>query len=138
MKKENKIIISVIAVIIVLTIIVVILNKIKLKNNAGIGNSIMKKIKSIFGVHSPSTEFAWVGKMNMLGLEKGMEDMKGQVNSTVGGMFDDMFNLSPNLYGNTSNNLSPVVNVVNHVNVEQHPEQILRRFRKYDDDDRSF
>lgn len=34
MKKENKIIISVIAVIIVLTIIVVILNKIKLKNNA--------------------------------------------------------------------------------------------------------
>ncbi len=88
---------------------------------AGIGNSIMKKIKGIFGVHSPSTEFAWVGKMNMLGLEKGMEDMKGQVNSTVGGMFDDMFSLSPSLYGSSSTNLSPQVNVVVNNNMEQDP-----------------
>lgn len=88
---------------------------------AGIGNSIMKKIKGIFGIHSPSTEFAWVGKMNMLGLEKGMEDMKGQVNSTVGGMFDDMFSLSPSLYGSSSTNLSPQVNVVVNNNMEQDP-----------------
>lgn len=88
---------------------------------AGIGNSIMKKIKGIFGVHSPSTEFAWVGKMNMLGLEKGMEDMKGQVNSTVGGMFDDMFSLSPSLYGSSSTNLSPQVNVVVNNHMEQDP-----------------
>lgn len=88
---------------------------------AGIGNSIMKKIKGIFGIHSPSTEFAWVGKMNMLGLEKGMEDMKGQVNSTVGGMFDDMFSLSPNLYGSSSTNLSPQINVVVNNNMEQDP-----------------
>lgn len=88
---------------------------------AGIGNSIMKKIKGIFGVHSPSTEFAWVGKMNMLGLEKGMEDMKGQVNSTVGGMFDDMFSLSPSLYGSSSTNLSPQINVVVNNNMEQDP-----------------
>lgn len=87
----------------------------------GIGNSIMKKIKGIFGVHSPSTEFAWVGKMNMLGLEKGMEDMKGQVNSTVGGMFDDMFSLSPSLYGSSSTNLSPQINVVVNNNMEQDP-----------------
>lgn len=88
---------------------------------AGIGNSIMKKIKEIFGVHSPSTEFAWIGKMNMLGLEEGMEDMKGQVNSTVGGMFDDMFSLSPSLYGSSSTNLSPQVNVVVNNNMEQDP-----------------
>lgn len=88
---------------------------------AGIGNSIMKKIKGIFGIHSPSTEFAWVGKMNMLGLEKGMEDMKGQVNSTVGGMFDDMFSLSPSLYGSSSTNLSPQINVVVNNNMEQDP-----------------
>lgn len=93
-----------------------ILDKIK-----GIGSSILKSIKGIFGIHSPSTEFAWIGKMNMVGLENGMEDMKGQVNSTVDGMFDDMFNLSPNLYGNTSTNLSPSINVVNNVNVEQDP-----------------
>lgn len=88
---------------------------------AGIGNSIMKKIKGIFGIHSPSTEFAWIGKMNMLGLEKGMEDMKGQVNSTVGGMFDDMFSLSPSLYGSSSTNLSPQINVVVNNNMEQDP-----------------
>ena len=88
---------------------------------AGIGNSIMKKIKGIFGIHSPSTEFAWVGMMNMLGLEKGMEDMKGQVNSTVGGMFDDMFSLSPSLYGSSSTNLSPQINVVVNNNMEQDP-----------------
>lgn len=88
---------------------------------AGIGNSIMKKIKGIFGVHSPSTEFAWIGKMNMVGLEKGMEDMKGQVNSTVSGMFDDMFSLSPSLYGSSSTNLSPQVNVVVNNNMEQDP-----------------
>lgn len=88
---------------------------------AGIGNSIMKKIRGIFGVHSPSTEFAWIGKMNMVGLEKGMEDMKGQVNSTVSGMFDDMFSLSPSLYGSSSTNLSPQVNVVVNNNMEQDP-----------------
>ena len=88
---------------------------------ASIGNSIMKKIKGIFGVHSPSTEFAWIGKMNMVGLEKGMEDMKGQVNSTVGGMFDDMFSLSPSLYGSSSTNLSPQVNVIVNNNMEQDP-----------------
>ena len=81
----------------------------------------MKKIKGIFGVHSPSTEFAWIGKMNMVGLEKGMEDMKGQVNSTIGGMFDDMFSLSPSLYGSSSTNLSPQVNVVVNNNMEQDP-----------------
>lgn len=88
---------------------------------AGIGNSIMKKIKGIFGIHSPSTEFAWIGKMNMVGLEEGMEDMKGQVNSTVGGMFDDMFSLSPSLYGSSSTNLSPQINVVVNNNMEQDP-----------------
>ena len=29
--------------------------------------------------------------------------------------------LSPNLYGNTSTNLSPNINVINNVNVEQDP-----------------
>ena len=88
---------------------------------AGIGKSIMKKIKGIFGIHSPATDFDWRGKMNMVGLEKGMEDMKGQVNSTVGGMFDDMFSLSPSLYGSSSTNLSPQVNVVVNNNMEQDP-----------------
>lgn len=93
-----------------------ILDKIK-----GFGGSILKGIKGIFGIHSPSTEFAWIGKMNMVGLEEGMEDMKGQVNSTVNGMFDDMFSLSPSLYGSSNTNLSPQVNVVVNNNMEQDP-----------------
>lgn len=83
----------------------------------GLGSSIMSAVKGIFGIHSPSTEFAFVGKMNMLGLEKGMEDMQPQIQKSIDGMFD----LSPNLYGNTSTNLSPQVNVVNNINMTQDP-----------------
>lgn len=89
-----------------------LVNKIK-----GFADSILGGIKGIFGIHSPSTEFAFVGKMNMLGLEKGMEDMQPQIQKSIDGMFD----LSPNLYGNTSTNLSPQVNVVNNINMTQDP-----------------
>lgn len=89
-----------------------ILNKIK-----GFGNSILKSVKKIFGVHSPSTQFFWIGKMNMVGLEAGMESMQGDLQST----FDGMFNLSPNLYGRTSTNLSPQVNVTVNNNMETDP-----------------
>lgn len=83
----------------------------------GFGSSILKSIKGIFGIHSPSKEFAWVGKMNVLGLEEGMESMQGDLQNT----FDGMFDLSPNLYGRTSTNLSPQVNVVVNNNMELDP-----------------
>lgn len=83
----------------------------------GLGKSILKSVKNIFGVHSPSTEFAWIGKMNMVGLENGMEDMQPKVQQAIDGMFD----LSPSLYGSASTNLSPQVNVVVNNNIEQDP-----------------
>lgn len=83
----------------------------------GLGNSILKAAKGIFGVHSPSTKFFWIGKMNMVGLKNGMEDMQPEVQKLI----DGMFNLSPNLYNNIVTNLSPVVSVFNNVNVEQDP-----------------
>ena len=83
----------------------------------GMGSSILRAVKGIFGVHSPSREFAWIGKMNMVGLENGMEDMQPKVQQAIDGMFD----LSPSLYGNTSTNLSPVVNVTNINNTRQDP-----------------
>lgn len=83
----------------------------------GMGKSILKAVKGIFGVHSPSTEFAWVGKMNMVGLENGMEDMQPDLQRTIDGMFD----LSPSLYGSASTNLSPQVNVINNINMKQDP-----------------
>lgn len=83
----------------------------------GMGKSIMKAVKGLFGIHSPSTEFAWVGRMNMEGLVVGMEDMEDDVQGT----FDSMFDLSPSLYGSASTNLSPNVNVVVNNNMNQDP-----------------
>ena len=89
-----------------------IISKIK-----GFGKSVLKAIKGIFGIHSPSKEFAWIGKMNILGLEEGMENMKGDLNAT----FDDMLNLSPTLLASSSNNYNPNVNVVVNNSFEQDP-----------------
>ena len=89
-----------------------VLGKIK-----GFGKSILNGIKGIFGINSPSTEFAWVGKMNAVGLIKGMDGMEKEVQQS----FDGMFDLSPQLYGTSSTNMSPNVNVVVNSNYEQDP-----------------
>ena len=59
----------------------------------GMGSRVLNAVKSIFGVHSPSTEFAYIGEMNMAGLEQGMLDEQSQVQRTI----DGMFNLQPNV-----------------------------------------
>jgi phage-related protein len=89
-----------------------VLGKIK-----GFGKSVLEGIKGIFGIHSPSTEFAWVGKMNAEGLIEGMDGMEKEVQQS----FDGMFDLSPQLYGTSSTNMSPNVNVVVNSNYEQDP-----------------
>lgn len=89
-----------------------VLGKIK-----GFGKSILNGIKGIFGIHSPSTEFAWVGKMNAEGLIEGMDGMEKEVQQS----FDGMFDLSPQLYGTSSTNMSPNVNVVVNSNYKQDP-----------------
>ena len=37
-------------------------------------NGMMSRIKRVFGIHSPSKEFAFIGKMNAEGLSEGFED----------------------------------------------------------------
>lgn len=81
------------------------------------GNSVIEKIKGIFGVHSPSTKFEYIGKMNMVGFENGIENERKQVQDT----FDSMFDLSPSLYGSSSLNMSPNVNVIVNNNFKQDP-----------------
>jgi phage-related protein len=83
----------------------------------GLGKSILKAVKGVFGIHSPSKEFAIIGEYNMLGLEKGMEDMQPEIQRDIDGMFD----LSPSMTGSMNNVLSPVVNVYSNVSVEQDP-----------------
>lgn len=79
-----------------------VLNKVK-----GFGKSILKGIKGIFGIKSPSKEFEYIGKMNILGFEKPFDEQKDELQSK----FESLFDLSPNLYGTSSLNLSPNVNV---------------------------
>lgn len=55
-----------------------VLDKIK-----GFGKNVMDGIKGIFGIHSPSTEWAWVGKMDVMGLAKGISDNAGLVTKAV-------------------------------------------------------
>lgn len=55
-----------------------VLDKIK-----GFGKGVMDGIKGIFGIHSPSTEWAWVGKMDVMGLAKGITDNAGLVTKAV-------------------------------------------------------
>lgn len=100
-----------------------IIDKIK-----GFGSSVMKAIKGIFGIHSPSTEFEWVGKMNILGLEKGMEGMKDQVQETI----DGLFNLQPGITGNMNSTYSPSVNVVVQNNMEIDPlGQVVNQIKTF-------
>lgn len=98
-------------------------NKIK-----GFGKSVMNAIKGIFGIHSPSTEFAWIGKMNVLGLEEGMEDMQPQLQRAINGMFD----LQPNISGSMSNTFSPQMNVVVNNNMEVDPiGQVVNKIKTF-------
>ena len=83
----------------------------------GFGKSVLKSIKGIFGIHSPSTEFEYIGVMNVKGMEKGLEKEKAQLQDT----FDSMFDLSPSLYGTSSVNLSPNVNVEVYNSYKQDP-----------------
>ena len=93
-----------------------------------LGSTILKAIKGIFGVHSPSTEFEWIGKMNMVGLEEGMEGMKSQVQDTI----DSMFNLQPNINGAMSSTYSPQMSVIVNNNMELDPlGQVVNRVKTF-------
>ena len=74
-------------------------------------------IKNLFGIHSPSTEFAYFGRMNVLGLEEGMESMESDLNATIG----NMVNLSPSLLASASTPVNNSVNVVVNNQFEQDP-----------------
>lgn len=82
-----------------------------------LGEGIVNKFKDVFGIHSPSKEFAFIGKMNMEGLEQGMKDMQPEIQKTIDGAFD----LSPQLVGTANTHLSPNINVVVNNDIRQDP-----------------
>ena len=76
----------------------------------GFGKSVMDSIKGIFGIHSPSKEFAWIGKMNVEGLAKGFAENKGLVTQAVTDMADDAMNtlagFNPSMAASLNSNLT--------------------------------
>ena len=93
-----------------------VINKVK-----SLGKSILNGIKGILGIHSPSTEFALIGKFSILGLEEGFEDNEKELHKTI----EDTIGLDflkngsvnvSNMYGNLTPNISN--NQPIYVNVE--------------------
>lgn len=50
--------------------------------------SLYTSVKNFFGIHSPSTKFAWIAEMNVKGMEKGFEDEEASLTRTVHDVFD--------------------------------------------------
>lgn len=94
----------------------------------GLGKSILKGLKGVLGIHSPSTEFALIGKFSVLGYTEALDKMSKDVDRQVA----STFGISPQLTGSMQNSFSPNVNVVNNVNVEQDPlGQMVRTIKTY-------
>lgn len=94
----------------------------------GLGSSILKAVKGIFGIKSPSRAFAEIGEFNILGLEKGMEDMKPQLQNTLDGIFE----LQPNVSGTMNSSLSPNINVIVNNNLETDPlGQVVNQIKTF-------
>lgn len=77
----------------------------------GFGGDIMNSIKGIFGIHSPSTEWAWVGKMNVMGLAKGIVDNAGLVTGAVDKLASDAMagmTMTPSISGMNVAPLDPL------------------------------
>lgn len=93
-----------------------------------LGSSVIKAAKKIFAVGSPSKVFAEIGEWNVIGLEKGMEDMQPQLQNTLNSMFD----LQPNISGSMNSTYSPSVNVVVQNNMEIDPlGQVVNQIKTF-------
>ncbi len=93
-----------------------------------LGKSILNGIKSVLGIHSPSTEFAMVGKFSVLGFTNELDKMQKQVQSQIA----ETFSISPQLSATTGMHYSPNVNVYNNVDVKTDPlGQVVNTIKTY-------
>lgn len=90
--------------------------------------SILNSIKGALGIHSPSTEFAIVGKYSVLGYTEGLDDMKSNVQNTI----DDVFGIDPTMYNNASTHFSPNINMTVVNNMDFDPiGQVVNRVKTF-------
>lgn len=79
----------------------------------------LNAFKSMLGIHSPSTEFAYLGKMSMLGYTNQLEDMKGMLDNVI----ESTFSISPQL---TTGNLHYSPNVIVNTTINQTQDPLGR------------
>ena len=89
-----------------------VVNKVK-----SMGKSIIKALKEALGIHSPSKEFAVIGKFSVLGYAEGLKDMRSKMEDAV----QDTFGLSPQFTNAMSTHYSPNVSVTNNIDVSTDP-----------------
>ncbi|MBR6313656.1 MAG: hypothetical protein IKR49_03345 [Clostridia bacterium] len=65
----------------------------------GLGKTILNGIKSIFGIHSPSTEMAWVGEMLGAGLVEGMTASETVVSKAANHLAGRVLNATDGIAG---------------------------------------
>ena len=100
-----------------------VINKVK-----NLAKGILNGMKSVLGIHSPSTEFALLGKFSVLGYTESLEDMKSEVQDTI----DSMFNMQPYISGAMSSTYSPNVQVNVQNNMELDPlGQVVNRVKTF-------
>ena len=93
-----------------------------------VGKGLLNGIKNVLGIHSPSKEFAMVGKFSVLGYTEALDDMKDQVDAQIA----DTFGISPQLENSSALHYSPNVVVNNEVNVSQDPlGQMVSNIKSY-------
>ena len=89
-----------------------VINKVK-----DLGKSILKGLKGVLGIKSPSKEFAIIGKFSVLGYTEALDDMSKDVEKQVG----ETFGISPQLAGSSALSYTPNVIVNNQINMRQDP-----------------
>lgn len=82
-----------------------------------LGKSILNSIKSVLGIHSPSTEFAMVGKFSVLGFTEELDKMQKQVQSQIA----ETFSISPQLSATAGIHFSPNITNNNYVDIKTDP-----------------
>lgn len=82
-----------------------------------VGKNLLNGMKNVLGIHSPSKEFAVLGKFSVLGYTEALDNMSNEVDKAI----NSTFALSPNLTNSASLHYSPNVVVNNDVNISQDP-----------------
>ena len=92
-----------------------VINKVK-----DIGKSILKGLKGILGIHSPSKEFAIIGKYSIMGYEEGLEDMQRSLDKTLEDTMglDFLKNGSVSVSSNYGSIATPSIQNQNIINLE--------------------